>query len=117
MRSFLFLLYNTDDDFQGISPEEMQGVIEKYEAWGDGLKENGRFISSEKLVDEEGRVLRRANGKTRVIDGPFCETKEVIGGYFAIQAEDYEDAVKIAEDCPHLEYGGMMEIREVDSLH
>ena len=117
MRNFLFLLYNTDDDFQGFSPEEMQGIVQKYKAWGDGLKENGRFIGSDKLVDDEGRVLRRENGTTRVLDGPFSETKEIIGGYFAVQAEDYDEAVQIAEGCPHLEYGGMIQIREVDALH
>jgi hypothetical protein len=52
-----------------------------------------------------------------VLDGPFSETKEIIGGYFAIQAEDYDEAVSLAGECPHLDYGGLIELREVDVLH
>ena len=117
MRSFLLLLYNTDEDFQDFSPEEMQGVIQRYKAWRDDLNAKGQLIGSDKLVDGEGRVLRRRDNKTRVLDGPFSETKEIIGGYFAVRAADYDEAVAICEECPHLEYGGMIELREVDVDH
>ena len=62
-------------------------------------------------------TLRRQDGELRVLDGPFSETKEIIGGYFAIQAEDYDEAVRLAEGCPHLDYGGLIELRQVDALH
>ena len=52
-----------------------------------------------------------------MLDGPYSETKEVIGGYFAVRAADYDEAVKICEDCPHLEYAGTIEIREIDDIH
>ena len=50
----------------------------------------------------------------RVTDGPFAEAKEVIGGYFTIEAADYNEAVEICSDCPHLTYGGRIELREVE---
>ena len=116
MANFMLLLYNGPNDFDGVSPEEMQGVIERYKAWGEGLRESGHFLASDKLKDEEGRVLRRTNGKMRVLDGPFSETKELIGGYFAVQAESYDEAVKLCEDCPHLEFG-TIEVRQIHEIH
>lgn len=117
MADYLLLLYENALDFSEMSPEEMQKIIEKYKAWGDSLEASGKLIGSNKLVDEEGRVLRPDNGKVRVIDGPFSETKEVIGGYFAIRAADYDEAVEISRSCPHLEYQGTIEIREIAVLH
>ncbi len=116
MASFMFMLYNGPTDFEGFSPEDMQGIIERYQAWEDSLKAQGRFLSGNKLVDEEGRTLRRGDGELRVTDGPFSETKEVIGGYFAVTAENYDEAVELAKGCPHLDYG-LLEIRQVDELH
>ena len=51
-----------------------------------------------------------------MIDGPFSETKEVIGGYFAIEAAGYDEAVQLLEDHPHLSYGGTVEVREIDEV-
>lgn len=117
MPSYMLLLYNKDEDFQDISPDEMQNVIQKYKAWGDRLGEGGHLIGTEKLNDGEGRVITRPDGKTRVLDGPFTEAKEVVGGYFAVRADNYDGAVALCEDCPHLEYGGTIEVREIDEVH
>lgn len=116
METYMLLLYNGPTDFEGFGPEDMQGIIERYKAWGDSLEANGRFVASDKLMDDEGRVLHRRDGELRILDGPFSETKEVIGGYFAITAESYDDAVEIAKGCPHVEFG-TLEIRRIDSDH
>jgi hypothetical protein len=50
------------------------------------------------------------------VDGPFAEAKEVIGGYFVIQAADYAEAVRLSTECPHLRYGGRIELREIHQL-
>jgi len=116
MATYMFLLYNGSNDFDGVSPEDMQGVIERYRAWEDSLEKSGNLIGSEKLVDEEGRVLRSDQGNITITDGPFSETKELIGGYFAIRAENYDEAVELAKGCPHLDFG-TLEIRAIDELH
>ena len=116
MANYLFLLYNGPDDFSGVGPDEMQQVIERYQAWGDSLDKAGKLIGSDKLVDDEGRVVSPRGGKLTVTDGPFSETKEVIGGYFAIRAESYDEAVEIAKGCPHADYG-IIEIRAIDEMH
>ncbi len=67
-----------------------------------------------KLEDTTGRVLRGgSSSEMRIMDGPFAESKEIIGGYFMVNAESYEDAVELCRDCPHLEYGAV-EVRRVD---
>ena len=114
MASYLFLLYGGPGSDEGLSPQEMQGIIEKYSAWANKIRESGHWVGGNKLKDGEGRVLRAGNGKPRVLDGPFSETKEVIGGYLAVTADNYEDAMTLVEDCPHLAYGGTVEIREIE---
>lgn len=116
MNTYFLMLYNRPDDFDHVGPEEMQAVIEKYKAWGDGLEADGRLVGSDKLVDDEGRVLSRRSGDLHITDGPFSETKEIIGGYFAIRAASYDEAVDIAKGCPHAEFG-TIEIRAVDAMH
>ena len=117
MPDYMLLLHESPTDFAEVSPEEMQAIIAKYSAWRDSLAESGRLISSEKLKDGEGRVLKNGGGEVRVLDGPYSETKEVIGGYFAIRAADYDEAVAVSKGCPHLGYGGTIEIREIEVTH
>lgn len=116
MPSYMLLLYDSPTDFADLSPEEMQQIIEKYRAWGEGLREAGRYVAGDKLKDGEGRVLRGGRGEVRVLDGPYSETKEVIGGHFTIRADDYAEAVEVARGCPHLEHGGAIEVRQIDDV-
>ena len=116
MPNYALFLHDPIDGFAAMSPEEMQHVIRKYVAWGDRLREAGLLKGGEKLADEPGRVIRAGNGQVRVTDGPYSETKEVLGGYYIVSAATYDEAVELARDCPHLEYGGTIEVREIDSM-
>jgi hypothetical protein len=91
----------------------MQAIIQKYSAWKRRMQESGVLSRGEKLQDGTGRVLRRSRGSISITDGPYTESKEVIGGLFAVEAENYQAAVEIARDCPHLEYG-VVEIRAIE---
>ena len=62
--------------------------------------------------EEEGARVRLSRGKVVVKDGPFAETKEVIGGYFMIECKSRREAVAIAKRCPHLA-NGFVEVRQV----
>ncbi len=108
MAQYILLLKHTD--FTGFSPEEMQKVLEKYMAWADKLRKEGRHRGGEEL-NNTGVTLKRENG--RIVDGPFTETKEAVGGYFVIEAKDYEEAKQISRECPHLAFNGVVEIREI----
>src|SRR5882724_7120036 len=109
MAQYLLLLYDNPTHWNDISPEEMQKILQKYIAWGTKLRQQGIHKGSNKLADDPGKVMR---GRTaaRVTDGPYSETKEVLGGYYLIEVPSYDAAVDAARDCPHLEYGGTIEV-------
>jgi hypothetical protein len=108
MAQFMLLLYHDPAGWAQLSPEEMQKALEKYMAWV-----NKPFtVNSKRLAPEPGKVLRPGAGKPRIADGPYSETKEVLGGYYTIEAADYDEAVKLALDHPHLGYGGTIEVRK-----
>ena len=116
MAQFALFLYDDPSDFTELSPEDIQQIIEKYRAWGEGLSADDRLVTSSKLVDGQGRVLSNTDGAINVVDGPFSETKEVIGGFFVLRAEDFTEAAELAKGCPHLEYGGKIELRQIDEV-
>jgi hypothetical protein len=109
MPQYMLLLYDNPSDWQGLSPEEMQKAIEKYVAWA----KKPFTLDSKRLAEDPGRVIRAEGGRIRTTDGPYSETKEVLGGYYTIEAVDYDGAVQRALDHPHLEYGGTIEVRRV----
>jgi hypothetical protein len=92
----------------GFSPEELQKVLQKYQEW-----RRTKATGGQKLADGEGRVLRKTNGKAAVTDGPFIEAKEVMGGFFVIEAGNYDEAVEVAKSCPHMEFGSI-EVRQIE---
>jgi len=116
MAKFMLLLYDDPASFATMSPEQIQKVIEKYMAWGARLKKAGVWSASHKLTDEPGKVMRGKGPGVRVTDGPYSETKEILGGYYLIEVESYDQAMDQARDCPHLEYGGTIEVRQVDNM-
>lgn len=60
-------------------------------------------------------MLRLNGSKPLVTDGPYSESKEVIGGYYTIEADDYEHAVETAKECPHVDFG-TIEIRAIEKV-
>jgi hypothetical protein len=115
MPNYLLLLHSEPNIFKEASPAEFQAVIQKYHNWKLRMQNAGILLVGEKLQDGTGRLLRRTGGQTSVTDGPYTESKEVIGGLFQIRADNYAKAVEVASDCPHLEYG-TIEIREIEPV-
>ena len=108
MAQFMLLLHHDPAGWAKLSPEEMQKATEKYMAW----VKKPFTLDSKRLAADPGKVLRSAGGKARTTDGPYSETKEVLCGYYTIEAADYDEAVKIALTHPHLEHGGTIEVRK-----
>ena len=106
-----YMLLLKGGKFDNYSPEEMQKIIERYIGWSMQLREQGAHLGGEELKPV-GRVLRKE--KKRVLDGPFTETKESVGGYYLIEARDVTQALEIARECPHLDYEGEIELREIN---
>src|SRR5262245_38390073 len=112
---FMFILHDVPGSYPRVSPEEMQRITEKYTAWSGKLRQAGKVAGSNKLMEEGGKILTRKGGELNVVDGPYSEAKEVVGGYFVVQAADYKEAIALARDCPHLEFG-RIEVRQVDPM-
>jgi hypothetical protein len=115
MAQYLLLLYDDPEYWTRLSPEEKQPAMAKYGAFRQRLQEKNLWVTGRKLADEPGRVLRKKNSNIIATDGPYSETKEWLAGFFLIEAPDYNAAVEVSRDCPHLEYGGTIEVREVDA--
>ena len=114
MSQYLLLLHEGPNDNDGLSPEEIQRMIEEYRAWSQSMGQAGHLVSGNKLTNEGGRSLSGWAGEFSVTDGPWAEAKEVIGGLFHINAKDYDEAVKLSKTCPHLKYRGRLELRRID---
>ena len=95
----------------GLSTDELQQAMDKVMAWFEGLNERGKIKVAQPLGGQ-GRVISGTNGRF-VVDGPFTETKEAVGGYLMLQADSLEEAVEIARSMPTLRYGISVEVRPV----
>ncbi len=107
---FVLFLYGGD----GETKHEARQVQE-YGAWIRSIAQSGRLASGEKLKDG-GRVLQKISGQLQWQQTPLAQSAGALGGYFIIAAANYDEALKIAEACPHLKYGGVIELREIDAI-
>ncbi len=109
MKEFL-LLIREDAGYGQLSPAEMQEDIEKHLAWVEDLVTKGHFKDGNPL-ESAGSVIK---GKEALItSGPYIESKECISGYYFLLAASLEDATALASQCPALEAGATLEIREI----
>jgi len=92
------------------SPKEMQDRMAKCLAWFNDLRENGHLAAyGHPLNRTDGRVVRKAD----VADGPYAETKDIVIGFSVIEAKDLDEATKLANACPLVDAGCLIEIRPV----
>ena len=96
---------------RGLSTDELQQVMNKVMAWFEGLSERGKIKGAQPLGGQ-GRVISGTDGRF-VVDGPFTETKEAVGGYLVLQADSANEAVEIARSIPTLRYGVSVEVRPI----
>lgn len=116
MPSFMLLLHQSPSKFQNLSPQDIQQIIAKYKAWREELVRGNKMRGGEKLSNDGGRHLRIQGNQVSVTDGPYSEAAEVLGGYFTIEANDYDEAVAIARTCPHLTGTQWIAVRQVDAM-
>jgi hypothetical protein len=105
---YMLLFRGTQWD-KGLSPQELQQVMDKVTAWAEGLQGQGKARIGQPL-GAQGRTVSGKKGGF-VADGPFAESKEAIGGYLVLRADDLNNAVEIARSNPMLEYGVTIEVR------
>ena len=114
MSEYVFL-YRGETDMKSLSPQEAQQSMQKWMAWFKELEKKGKLKSIGQPLEREGKVVGR--GKKTVTDGPYAETKDIIGGYSLIEARNLDEAAELAAGCPGLERGGLVEVRPVMPLN
>jgi hypothetical protein len=98
--------------------EKMLEMTKRYMSWAESLGAKGKLAGGEKLTAGGVRLVKVKDGKPVVSDGPYAELKDVVGGYFVIEAKDQAEAEAIAKDCPHvaISAANWIEIRPIESM-
>ena len=92
------------------SSGRIQSHTQKWLDWVTKLKNEGRYVSGEPL-NLGGKFI--AGEKKIVTDGPFTESKDIIGGFFIVTAANFDEAVEMAKDSPDFGYKGSVEVRQI----
>jgi hypothetical protein len=115
MAQYMLLLGGADLDKRTNNPQLAPKMFEQFSAWMAAMRERGQYVASHKLQDRTGARLTVRGGQ--VVEGPFMETKEAVGGAFLIEAGSLEEAVGIARSCPTLLLqNGFVEVRLVEAV-
>jgi hypothetical protein len=112
---FLLLLRNSPSEVPIRSDTDELNRVREYSAWSHNSSLEGAVLDGEKLTDD-ARSLKFVEGQPVVSIADAETRKTAIAGYFLIRARDYQEAIAIAESCPHAKYGGTIEIRQIDSV-
>jgi hypothetical protein len=112
MKDFMFIFRNGMEASSSsyASPEDMQNNMQFWFEWVEKLKSQGVYKAGEALMPG-GKTIK---GDDPVItDGPFAESKELVGGFFVVKAESLDAAIELTKDYPDFSIGGSVEVREV----
>lgn len=92
--------------------DELQQSFDRWMAWVAYLRAKGHYLAGDPLERAPAKVVREPRGG-QISDGPFAEAKEIVGGYMLIAAASFEEAVELSRECPGLDYGGSVEVRQI----
>ena len=117
MTQYMLLLHQGPGNMADLPREKMMEVVKRYYTWSSTMREKGKLVGGEKLAAGGVRHIKVKDGKPVASDGPYAEAKDVVGGYFTIEAKDLAEAEAIAKECPHLwNAANWIELRPVDTM-
>ena len=118
MTQYMLLLHQTPNYNTDLPREKMMEMTKRYMAWADGMRWRLRRSACSSAAAGGVRHIKVKDGRPVISDGPYAEAKDVIGGYFVIEAKDAAEAEAIARDCPHLTLAttNWVEIRPIDDM-
>lgn len=110
---YMILIYSEESSWADVSPERIGEIMGAYNAYTDKLRTAGVYVAGDELnVVATAKSIRGADG-SQVVDGPFVDTKEALGGYYLIDCASEGEALKWARQCPVTMHGGGVELRPI----
>ena len=110
---FMLLIHGNEEAMNNATQVDSAGMSPEYAAYNEALVKAGAMLGGERLRPTTAAAcVRVRNGKTEVLDGPYAETKEQFGGYYIIEAADFDAAMGWAQQCPAAHFG-TIEVRPV----
>jgi hypothetical protein len=111
---YMLLIYDDEKKWAAIPEEERNASYPQWMAFTKGIVDSGHFRAGDALEPTStATTVRMGKDKPVATDGPFAETKEQLGGYYLIEADNLDDAVAIAGRIPSVRMGGSVEVRPV----
>lgn len=109
---YMLLIYGEESMWANLSPDQISTEMGAYMAYTEELAKSGALISGDELQPvATAKTISVSGGKQKVVDGPFAETKEALGGYYLINVETIEDALAWAAKCPARDMGELRSAR------
>jgi hypothetical protein len=113
---YLLLIYGDESTYANMSEEELQADMQKWWEYDAALKEAGATPGGEALQPTATATsVRDDNGSPLVTDGPFAETREQLGGYYVLDVENLDEAIKWGHRCPGAK-SGTIELRPIQEF-
>lgn len=110
---YLILIHSVEAGWAALQGGEQQKWMQAYMDYVTGLRERDKFVASGQLhLSNEAKQISVVNGKRTVVDGPFADTKEQVGGFFVVEAADEAEAIELAAACPGAQHG-RIELRQL----
>src|SRR5688572_9365095 len=110
---YLLLIYDDETKWASMSEAESGKFFGEYMEFTEGVKKSGKYVAGDALQPTStATTVRVRDGKTVTTDGPFAETREQLGGYYLVNAENLDDAIAIAARIPSAKIGSI-EVRPI----
>jgi hypothetical protein len=109
----MLLIYGDDGSWENLSDEQKRTIGGEYSAFTEELRASGKMVAGDALQPTATATsVRIRDGKTLTTDGPFAETKEVLGGYYLLDVDSIDEALEWAAKLPGAKYG-TIEVRPI----
>lgn len=110
MKEFVLIFRSESLPQVKLTPEGTMTVSEQWQNWMGGIAAQNKLVSPGNRLGNEGKTVKANN---IIVNGPYAEIKEMLGGYTIIRADSIEEATEIAKRCPILQIGGNVEVRDI----
>ncbi|MDE2230009.1 MAG: YciI family protein [Alphaproteobacteria bacterium] len=114
---YMLLIYQNEATSQARGEKQTAEFMGAYMAYTKAMRESGAYVAGDPLtLSSTATTVRVADGRAKVLNGPYAETKEQLGGYYIIDVADLDAATAWAARCPTAQAGGVLEVRPIRTM-